>query len=97
MFTSERPPPDGTVLRNHLLELRVVAAVDGNSSQLISRHTHRPALVDLVLALNDFLPRLGNVGRKSKEEVLGYPLLKRDAGRRVLIVASQQWIDLQTG
>ena len=96
MFNSERPP-DGAALTRYLLELRVVAAVDGHSSQLISRHTHRPALVDLVLALNDFLPRLRDVGRKGEEEVLGYPLLKGDAGRRVLIVASQQWIDLQTG
>src|ERR1700722_8199339 len=96
MFSSERLP-DGAALRCYPLELRVVAAVDGHSSQLISRHTHRPALVDLVLALHDFLPRLRDVGRKSKEEVFGYPLLKGDAGRRVLIVASQQWVDLQTG
>src|SRR5580698_9455839 len=95
-FGSERPP-DGAVLRNHLLELRVVAAVDGHSSQLITRHAHRPALIDLVLALNDFLSRLRDVGRKSKEEVFGYTLLKGHAGGRILIVAPQQGINLQTG
>ena len=40
------------------LELGVVTAINRHPAQLITCHADRPFLVDLIIALNYFLPRL---------------------------------------
>jgi hypothetical protein len=72
----------------------VVSTVDGNTAQLIARHAHRPALVNLIFPLHDFATGLRYVGRKGKEQILRDTLLKRDSGGRVLVVSPELRVNL---
>ena len=65
------------------------AAVYGNPAYLIALHADRPPLADLIIALDNLLPGLRNIGGEGKQEVLRQPLLQSETSRRVLIVTAQ--------
>ena len=58
----------------------VILSIHGNSSELVTCHAHGPAFGDLIIPLYDFASRLGDVGRKGEEKVLGDALLNRHSG-----------------
>ncbi len=60
--------------RNARSKVRVISAVDGNSAQLVAGHAHRPALVELIFSLHDFLLGLSDVSRKGEQEIFRYTL-----------------------
>src|SRR5262249_10444350 len=78
-------------------EICMESPINRESSALISHHAHRPAFVQLVLPLDDFVLRLSYICRESKSEILGYALLHPKACRGIRIVPANQRIDLQPG
>jgi hypothetical protein len=72
-------------------------SVYGDASYLVAFNADRPALIDLIIALNYFLPRLGNIRREGEKEILTDALLDADPSRRILAVATLKWIDFQAG
>src|ERR1035437_3368355 len=79
------------------VKLGAIRALHGNAPELIGGHAYRPALVELVFPLHHFASGLRNISRECKEQILGDTLLDSYAGRGVLVVAADHWINLQTG
>ncbi len=66
----------------------VELAVDCKTAVFVASHASGPTLRELIFALNDLSLCGGNVGRESEQEVVGNPLLHRDAGARIGVVAA---------
>ena len=75
----------------------MIPAVDGDAADLIARHADRPAFVDLILALNELVSGLSDIGRESEKKIFGHALLQGNAGGWVRIVPANQGINLQAG
>ncbi len=78
-------------------EVCMIPTIYGNPSNLVSRHADRPALVDLVIALDHLVSGSRDIGRKSEEKILRDALLDGNASGGALIVPADERIDLQAG
>src|SRR6266699_90303 len=78
------------------LEIGMELAVNRKSSTFISYQANGPTFVELVLTLDDFILRLGDICGKRKYEILGNALLQADSGRGISVITPDERIDLQT-
>ena len=87
MQSSAKPPS----------EVCVKPTIYGNPSSLISCHADRPALIELVVTLDDLGSGLRDLCRKSEKKILGDALLDGNASGGALIGPANEWIDLEAG
>ena|SRR5215813_10320094 len=78
-------------------EFCVIPAVHGNASNLITSHTDRPSVVNLILPFDRLRPGLGDIRGKGKKKIPRNPLLNGNPRGWVSITAAYQWVDPETG
>lgn len=78
------------------LEIGVEPAIDRKTPTFVSNYAHGPAFVQLIFALNNFILRLGDICRKSENEIFRNPLLHADSCRRIGVIAAYHRVDLQS-